>query len=41
VLSGHTPVIMLTGISGCYLLRRVMPAGLKRTYGPDAAGART
>lgn len=26
VLSGHTPVIMVNGISGCYLLDRVRPA---------------
>jgi hypothetical protein len=27
VLSGHTPVIWLKGISGCYLLDRVSKAG--------------
>jgi len=26
VLSGHTPVIWLNGISGCYILERVKPA---------------
>lgn len=26
VLSGHTPVIFLRGISGCYALDRVTPA---------------
>jgi hypothetical protein len=24
-LSGHTPVVMLEGISGCYLLSRITP----------------
>ncbi|MCW1985367.1 UNVERIFIED_ORG: hypothetical protein M2348_001099 [Sphingomonas sp. R1F5B] len=28
VLSGHTPVIELEGISGCYLLDRVTPIDL-------------
>lgn len=26
LLSGHTPVIWVTGISGCYALERVRPA---------------
>ncbi len=25
LLSGHTPVVMVEGISGCYLLSRVKP----------------
>ena len=28
VLGGHTPVVMLDGIAGCYLLSRVTPANL-------------
>ncbi|WP_042697010.1 hypothetical protein [Azospirillum sp. B506] len=28
VLSGHTPVIFLRGISGCYALDRVTPASI-------------
>lgn len=30
VLSGHTAVIWLTGISGCYLLDRVTPIAMNR-----------
>lgn len=29
VLSGHTPVIWLEGIRGCYLLKRVTPVAAK------------
>lgn len=29
VLSGHTPVIWLEGIRGCYLLERVTPVAAK------------
>jgi hypothetical protein len=34
MLGGHTPVVMLTGVSGCYALNRVKIDPLS----PDAAG---
>ncbi|HEX2886799.1 hypothetical protein [Vineibacter terrae] len=37
VMSGHSAVILLNGISGCYHLDRVTPANLARIDGPDAA----
>lgn len=36
VLSGHSAVIWLVGISGCYLLNRVTPVDISNT--PDRRG---